>query len=229
MSVNDLHKTKIKIRTCSFYISTQIDFSPIKQQQRTGESSNVEALRSLGGIPGVKGLLSKAAHDNAAHDRWEQASATAEPGQVESRPQPRQILLRTAAHARWKQAPARSVEPLRLSAMSPGENHLSRTRQVGAGPSRGKSSSAQQHTPGGSRPQPEAWSHSVSPRCLRDKILLSTAVLYRWEQASADPRHLAGGKQAAAGGAAPSLRDFSGGKPPQHSRTRVATGGSRPP
>ncbi|KAI9515442.1 hypothetical protein NQZ68_024943 [Dissostichus eleginoides] len=57
-----------------------------------------------------------------------------------------------------------------------------------AGPSRGKSSSAQQHTPGGSRPQPEAWSHSVSPRRLWGKILLSTAVLYRWEQASADRR-----------------------------------------
>jgi len=86
--------------------------SSSSQQQRTGESSSEEALRSLRGIPGVKGFLSKAAHDTGTHDRWEQASATAEPGQVESRPQPRQILLRTAAHARWKQAPARSVEPL---------------------------------------------------------------------------------------------------------------------
>ena len=33
MSINDLHKTKIKIRPCSFYISTQIDFSPIKPKQ----------------------------------------------------------------------------------------------------------------------------------------------------------------------------------------------------
>jgi len=42
----------------------------------------------------------QAAHDTGTHDRWEQASVTAEPGQVESRPQPRHILLRTAIHAR---------------------------------------------------------------------------------------------------------------------------------
>ncbi|KAI9525222.1 hypothetical protein NQZ68_009902 [Dissostichus eleginoides] len=170
----------------------------------------------------------------------EQASATAEPGQVEGNPQPCSTRPVEAGSS-----PKRGATPsLRDVSGTFGRMVTSVARQSSLSPKPVQDARSDWLADVNNMAQPTL--HISKPDLISGRYTvstsnqyfgntgyryasLSTAVLYRWEQASADRRHQTGGKQAAAGGAAPSLRDVSGENPPQHSRTRQVGVGLRRP